>query len=102
MKKATALKYDPEKGEAPIITATGKGVIAENIIQTARDSAVPIVTDKLLAESLAEFSPGSEITRELYEAVAQVMVFIADRDREYRPLAAADEPKATYTDEDTY
>jgi len=80
--KAAALKYDPEKDEAPVIAAVGQGAVAENIIKTAREHDVPVVEDSSTAELLAHFSVGDAIPPALYEAVAQVLVFVAEMDNQ--------------------
>lgn len=41
VKQAIALEYDPSD-EAPRVIASGKGVLAERIIEKARESDVPV------------------------------------------------------------
>lgn len=79
-KTAAALKYEPGKDDVPIISALGEGYVAERIIEKAVESNVPVVEDKSLAEMLAKFSAGDAIPPRLYEAVAQVLVFISRLD----------------------
>lgn len=76
MKKAAALKYDQAKNMAPRVVAKGKGHIAEQIIQVARENDVPLVEDRNLANVLEALELESEIPAELYRAVAEVLVFI--------------------------
>ena len=74
-KKAIALKY--EKGyKAPIVTAIGFGEIAKKIIETAKESNVPVVNNENLAEELSKVSIGQNIPIELYETVAEILAFI--------------------------
>jgi flagellar biosynthesis protein len=77
---AAALKYDPLADEAPILAAVGKGVIADNIIETARVHGVPVVEDSTAAELLTRFSVGDAIPPALYEVVAQILLFVAEMD----------------------
>jgi len=77
---AAALKYDPGKDEAPILAAVGSGAVAENIIRVAEENEVPIVEDSSTAEILSQFSVGDAIPPVLYEAVAQVLMFVAEMD----------------------
>ncbi|SHF51191.1 EscU/YscU/HrcU family type III secretion system export apparatus switch protein [Ornithinibacillus halophilus] len=74
--KATALNYDEQQDTAPKITATGKGLVAENIIEQAKLHDVPIVEDETLAELLGELNINEKIPEELYQAVAEVFGFI--------------------------
>ena len=75
VKSAVALEYDPND-EAPKIIATGKGVLAEKIIEKAKESNVPIHQDSKLAGTLSKLEIGDMIPPELYEAVAEVLVFV--------------------------
>lgn len=80
MKKAAALKYNP--GEtAPKITALGKGEIAERIIKTAKENDVPVFENSELVETLLSMDLGDEIPPELYNVVAEILVFISNIDR---------------------
>jgi len=80
IKKAAALSYD-EKDAAPRIVASGKGLIAENIIKTAEKYKVPVFQNNSLVESLLKFEVGSEIPPELYVVVAEVLAFISYIDK---------------------
>ncbi|MEW5945837.1 MAG: EscU/YscU/HrcU family type III secretion system export apparatus switch protein [bacterium] len=75
-KSAAALQYDAEKDVAPRLVAKGRGVIAEKILQIARESKVPIYEDRTLVELLIKLDLGDYIPPELYQAVAEVLVFI--------------------------
>lgn len=75
VKSAVALEYDPGE-EAPKIIATGKGVLAEKIIEKAKESNVPIHQDEKLAKTLSKLEIGDMIPPELYNAVAEVLVFV--------------------------
>ena len=75
-KKAVALSYDQVKDNAPKLTALGKGLIADDIIEIAKENDVPIVEDASLVELLSELNINETIPDELYEAVAEVFAFI--------------------------
>lgn len=75
-KKAIAIKYDKEQGDAPLVVASGKGQIAEQIIKTAREAGLEITQDADLTELLAKVPVGTEIPVELYQAVAEVLAFV--------------------------
>ena len=76
MKRAAAIKYDQAKNMAPRVVAKGRGHIAEQIIQVARENGVPLHDDPNLANVLEAMELESEIPAELYRAVAEVLVFI--------------------------
>ena len=74
VKQAIALEYDPSD-EAPRVIASGKGVLAERIIEKARESDVPVHRDDKLADTLSRLDIGDSIPPELYEVVAEILVF---------------------------
>ena len=76
IKKAAAVKYDQAKHMAPRVVAKGKGYIADQIVQLARENNVPLNQDQNLANVLEAMELESEIPAELYRAVAEVLVFI--------------------------
>jgi flagellar biosynthesis protein len=78
--KAVALKYSPED-IAPKVVAKGAGTIAEKIIEKGQDADVPIYQDEKLTEELTRLDLGEHIPPELYEVVAQVLIFISDLDK---------------------
>lgn len=75
-KKAVALRYDPEKDNAPVVLAKGYGELAERIIKIAKERNIPIVEDEDLISALIRVEVFEEIPPELYRAVAKVLVFI--------------------------
>lgn len=75
-KLATALDYDVRADAAPRVVAAGKGLVAERILEIAREHDVPIRQDALLAEALSVLGIGDTIPRELYQAVAEVLAFV--------------------------
>ena len=82
VRKATALAYEPGADKAPKIIATGRGDIAEKIIETAREADVPVYEDAHLADVLGTLKLGTEIPQELYEVVAEVLAFVSRMDEQ--------------------
>ena len=69
-KIAVALQY--EKGEqAPKIIATGKGYLADKIIEKAKETA----------NTLSNLEVGDMIPPELYTVVAEILVFVDKTDK---------------------
>ncbi len=79
-KQAGALSYDPSD-DAPRVVASGKGVVAERIIAKAKESSVPVHQDDKLADTLSRLEIGDAIPPELYEAVAEILVFVDAMDK---------------------
>lgn len=73
---AVALRYDPTVAPAPRVIATGRGRVAERILERARDSGVPVQEHGDLAQILSSLPTGEEIPEELFRAVAEVLALI--------------------------
>lgn len=79
-KVAVALSYEAGE-EAPKVIATGRGVLAEKILDKAKESDVPVYEDEKLAKTLSKLEIGEMIPPELYGVVAEVLVFVDRMDR---------------------
>lgn len=78
--QAVALSY--EAGEqAPKVVAVGQGALAEKIIEEAKENKVPIHRDDKLAETLSKLEIGALIPEELYQIVAEILVFVDGVDK---------------------
>ena len=80
IKQAVALEYDPND-LAPRIVATGRGRIAERIIEEAKENDVPVHEDAKLANTLSKLDIGEYIPPELYEVVAEILVFVDNMEK---------------------
>lgn len=74
-KTAVALSYEAGD-QAPKILATGKGHVAEKIIEAAKENDVPVHKDEKLAGTLSKLEIGDYIPKELYGVVAEILVFV--------------------------
>ncbi len=73
---AVALEYEKGTHDAPKVVASGKGLIAEKIMEIARENGIMIEANPMLAEALSGVPIDDTIPRELYEAVAEVIGFV--------------------------
>ena len=80
IKQAIALSYDPDD-DAPKVIASGKGALAERIIEKAQEADVPVHRDDKLADTLSRLDIGDMIPPELYEVVAEILVFVDAMDK---------------------
>lgn len=88
IKTAVALAYDPEE-DAPKVIASGKGALAERIIEKAKESNVAVHQDDKLADTLSKLEIGEMIPPELYEVVAEILVFVDAMDKIKAKMDAA-------------
>ena len=79
-KQAIALEYDPSEDALKVI-ASGRGLLAERIIEKAKEAKVPIHQDSKLADTLSRLEVGEMIPPELYEVVAEILVFVDAMDK---------------------
>ena len=79
-KQAIALEYDPSE-DAPKVVASGRGLLAERIIEKAKEHHVPVHQDSKLANTLSRLEVGEMIPPELYEVVAEILVFVDAMDK---------------------
>jgi len=80
-KMAVALRYDVDKDKAPLILATGRGPMADEILRLADENKIPLYEDPELAKLLSKLEMDREIPPELYTLVAEVLFFIYKLDR---------------------
>ena len=74
---AVAIKYDPEKYDAPYVLAKGENHLAQRIKEIAKENDIEIVENKPLARMLyANVDIGGLVPPELYQAVAEVLAFV--------------------------
>ena len=81
VKTAVALGYDPNEDGAPVVIASGKGALAEKIIEQAQENKIPVHEDSKLADTLSKLEIGEMIPPELYEVVAEILVFVDAMDK---------------------
>jgi flagellar biosynthesis protein FlhB len=74
---AVALRWDQASMAAPEVVAKGHDLVAAEIREVARQFGVPIYRDVPLARALDGLELGDQIPESLYEAVAEVLRFIA-------------------------
>ncbi|CAM4038153.1 EscU/YscU/HrcU family type III secretion system export apparatus switch protein [Lederbergia lenta] len=79
--EAIALKYQQGTQEAPMVIAKGKGIVAENILEKAKENEIPIQQDSTLVGLLSQLNMNETIPEELYKAVAEVFAFVYRLDR---------------------
>jgi len=73
---AVALTYDEKSPEAPRVVASGKGFIAEQILDFAFAHGVKVRTDPDLAEILGAVEVDTVIPVEAFLAVAEILAYV--------------------------
>jgi flagellar biosynthesis protein len=71
-----ALRFDPAENDLPVVVATGKGEVAEKILEVAFASDVKVRTDPDLVQVLGALELGSVIPVEAMVAVAEILAYV--------------------------
>lgn len=86
-RQALALRY--REGEyAPRVVAKGYGVLAERIITEAQRHGIPIHGSPELAGLLMQVDLDAHIPTELYQAVAELLVWVYSLDHPNQPASS--------------
>jgi len=80
-KAAIALRYDVDRDKAPLVIASGRGAVADEILRIADDNKIPLYEDPEMAKLLSKLELDTEIPPELYTLVAEVLFFVYKLDR---------------------
>ena len=84
LKSAVALKYHTETDAVPKVTAKGEGLVAERIIELARENEVPIKEDPDLVQILSQVDINKEIPPSVYKIVAELLAFVYKLNNKYQ------------------
>lgn len=72
-----AIKYERNMDSAPIVVAKGADILAMKIREIAKENHIPIIENKPLARMIyKEVEVDEEVPKDMYEAVAQVLVAV--------------------------
>lgn len=83
-KKAVALRYVPPLDRAPKVTAKGSGLLAQKIIELAREHRIPIKEDPVLIQILSQLDFYQEIPPSIYVIVAEILAFVYSVNNRWR------------------
>ena len=82
-RSAVSLKYDSRVNKSPLVTAKGKGLIADKIIALAKKNNIPIKEDPDLVQLLSQVDLNREIPASLYQVGAELLSFVYKLNNEY-------------------
>lgn len=76
IQKAVAIEYDRANKDVPRVTASGKGSVAEQILQIAFDRGIKVREDAELVEILSLVDIDSPIPLDAFAAVAEILAHV--------------------------
>lgn len=87
-RRAVCLRYRREDDEVPLVVAKGQGLVAERILELAREHGLPVREDPELLQLLAACDLGEAIAPEVFGAVAELLAFLYRVQRDEADRAA--------------
>ena len=87
--KAVAIGYDRDGDTAPQVLATGKGAIAEQILNVAFAQGIKVREDADLVEILSLIEVDSPIPVEAFAAVAEILAYVYQVNAGYKQRSGA-------------
>ena len=87
-KTAVAVKDRTAERKVPLVTAAGRGNIAEKILQLAFENDIKVKEDAPLAEMLAAVELDSPIPSEAFMAIAEILYYVYRANGEPNPFDA--------------
>jgi flagellar biosynthesis protein len=88
---AVALSHDLARPDAPRVVASGRGAIAEQIIQLAFAHGIKVREDADLAELLSAIEIDDEIPPEAFLAVSEILIYIYRANGMFASRASTDQ-----------
>lgn len=85
VRTATALRYHGGQS-APIVTAKGRGPVADGIIRRAEESGVAVHVSNNLAAMLMQVDIDRAIPPQLFQAVAQLLAWLYQLEGRVAPV----------------
>lgn len=73
---AVALRYEPTEDKAPRVVASGRGPIAERIIELAKTHGIAVRENADLAEMLEAVGLGEHIPIAAFAVVAEILFYV--------------------------
>jgi flagellar biosynthesis protein len=88
---AVALQYDPDVADAPRVVASGKGAVAEQILNLAFANGVKVRTDPDLAQVLSAVEVDTVIPLEAFAAVAEILAYVYRANNQAVPVVSVEQ-----------
>lgn len=80
---AAVIRYDEETDKSPIVVAQGRGKVAQQIIELAKQNNIEIQEDSTLVANLLELDLGENIPPQLYSVMAEILLLIEEMEKKY-------------------
>ncbi|WP_322010996.1 EscU/YscU/HrcU family type III secretion system export apparatus switch protein [Paraburkholderia sp. J12] len=102
-KTAAALAYDTPSDQAPRVVAKGYGLVADMIVQRAKEAGLYVHQSPEMVSLLMQVDLDAKIPPRLYQAVAELLAWLhqleaadAEKAAQAQKAAAASSPSASF------
>jgi flagellar biosynthesis protein len=92
---AVALSHEKETGKTPVVVATGRGELAEQILNIAFESGVKVREDADLAQILEKVDVDTPIPLEAFTAVSEILSYLYKAQNDPTPKPVFDATEAS-------
>lgn len=79
---AAVIRYEDE-GSAPKVVAQGRGKVAQQMMELAKEHNVHLQEDSQLLSSLLDMDLGDNIPPQLYSVMAEILLLIEEMEQNY-------------------
>jgi flagellar biosynthesis protein len=84
LSKAVAVSYDTAQDGVPVVTASGKGAVAEQIVNLAFQHGIKVREDAELVDILSLIDIDSPIPLEAFAAVAEILSYVYEANASFK------------------
>lgn len=81
--QAAVIKYDEETGKTPTVVARGKGQVAHQIMELAKENNIHMQEDSELVANLLDMDLGDNIPPQLYAVMAEILLLIEEMEKNF-------------------
>jgi len=80
---AIAIQYNDSESGLPEVRAHGKGLIAEKIMELAKDNGIPLQENPSLVANLIDLDLGESVPPQLYSVIAEILILMEELEKSF-------------------
>lgn len=80
---AAVIRYDGNQDDVPNVVAHGTGLVAQKIIELAKQNNIQMQEDESLVSTLLDVDLGESIPPQLYAVIAEILILLEELDQSY-------------------
>jgi flagellar biosynthesis protein len=80
---AAVIRYDEEQGKSPTVIAHGTGLVAQKILEVAKQNDIHLQEDSALLGHLLDIDLGDSVPPQLYAVIAEIFILMEEIEKNY-------------------